>query len=105
MNEIGSSTEHDRDSRGRYSPGTSGNPAGRPLGIKDKRVTKREELLGPILPEAIEKLHAAVKGGERWAIELVVTYSMPKPKPVDSEEMEEFEERLAELEEIALSRR
>lgn len=102
MNEIGSSTDQERDRRGRYSPGTSGNPSGRPPGIKDKRVNIREQMLGPILPEAIEKLHAAVKEGERWAIELVVSYSMPKPKPVDSEEMEEFEERLAELEEIAL---
>ena len=102
MNEIRSSTDHERDSRGRYSPGTSGNPNGRPPGIKDKRVTSREELLGPILPEAIEKLHVAVKEGERWAIEMVVAYSLPKPKPVDSEEMAEFEERLLELEDIAL---
>lgn len=101
MNEIRSGTEHERDSRGRYSPGTSGNPSGRPPGIKDKRVTTREKWLDPILPEAIEKLNAAVKEGERWAVELVVTYSMPKPKPVDSEEMEEFEERLAELEDMA----
>ena len=100
-NEIRSGMEHERDLRGRYSPGTSGNPGGRPHGIKDKRVSIREQLLGPILPEAIEKLHAAVKEGERWAIELVVTYSMPKPKPVDVDEMAEFEERLDRLEEIA----
>ena len=100
-NEIRSGTDQERDSRGRYSPGTSGNPTGRPPGITDKRVSIREELLGPILPEAIEKLHAAVRDGERWAIELVVTYSMPKPKPVDPEELEEYEQRLTELEEMA----
>ena len=94
--------EHDRDTQGRFNPGTSGNPIGRPPGIKDKRVSIREELLGPILPEAIEKLHAAVKEGERWAIEMVVAYSMPKPKPVDSDEIKEIEERLLELENIAL---
>ena len=101
MTEIRSSTEHDRDTQGRFTPGTSGNPGGRPPGIKDKRVTTREEWLGPILPEAIEKLHTAVKEGERWAIELVVTYSMPKPKPVDPEELEGFEIRLIELEQMA----
>ncbi len=100
-NEIRSGMNHDRDTKGRFSPGTSGNPSGRPPGIKDKRVTTREQCLGPILPEAIEKLHAAVKEGERWAIELVVTYSMPKPKPVDTEEMAEFDERLKELEQVA----
>ena len=52
--------EHDRDTQGRFTPGTSGNPSGRPPGIKDKRVTIREEWLGPMLPEAIEKLHAAI---------------------------------------------
>ena len=102
MTEIRSGIEQDRDAQGRFTPGTSGNPSGRPPGIKDKRVSVREQMLGPILPEAIEKLHAAVKEGERWAIELVVTYSMPKPKPVDSDEMEEIEERLAELEDMAL---
>ena len=100
-NEIRSSTDQERDSRGRYSPGSSGNPTGRPPGIKDTRVSTREQLLGPILPEAIENLHAAVREGERWAIELVVTYSMPKPKPIDTEEMAEFEERLNQLEQVA----
>ncbi len=94
--------EHERDSRGRFPPGISGNPAGRPPGIKDKRVTTREQWLGPILPEAIEKLHAAVKEGERWAVEMVIAYSMPKPKPVDSDEIKEIESRLLELEDIAL---
>jgi len=93
----------DRDTKGRFSPGTSGNPFGRPPGIKDKRVSIREELLGPILPEAIEKLHSAVKEGERWAIEMVVAYSLPKPKPVDSDEIKEIEERLLELEVITLA--
>jgi len=99
--EIRSSADQDRDSRGRYTPGTSGNPGGRPPGIKDKRVTNREEWLGPILPEAIEKLHAAVREGERWAVEMTIAYSLPKPKPVDPEELEEFEQRLIELEQMA----
>ena len=70
-------------------------------GIKDERVTNREEWLGPILPEAIERLHAAVRDGERWAIEMTIAYSLPNPKPVDPEELEEFEQRLIELEQMA----
>ena len=101
MHEIRSGVDQVRDGSGRFAPGTSGNPSGRPCGIKDKRVTVRDELLGPILPEAVEKLHSAVREGERWAIELVVTYSIPKPKPVDPEELEEFEQRLIELEQMA----
>ena len=101
MNEIRSSTDQERDLRGRYSPGTSGNPGGRPPGIKDKRVSTREQLLGPILPEAIEKLHKAVKAGDKWAIEITISYSLPKPKPIDTEEMAEFEERLSQLEQVA----
>ena len=46
-------------------------------------------------------MRAAVTDGERWAVELVVTYSMSRPKPADPEEMEEFEERLTELEQLA----
>ena len=61
----------------------------------------REGYFGPILPEAIEKLHAAVNAGEKWAIEMTISYSLLKPKPIDTEEMEEFEERLTELEQLA----
>ena len=93
--------QQDRESNGQFSPGQSGNPAGRSVGSRNKLSKLREEFLLPILPEAIEKLYAAVREGERWAIELVVTYSMPKPKPVDPEELEEYEQRLTELEEMA----
>ena len=90
-----------RDTKGRFQPGTSGNPSGRPPGITDKRVSGKKALLEPLLPEAIEKLQKAVSEGERWAIELVVTYSLPKPKPVDPDELTEFEERLSQLEHLA----
>ncbi len=90
--------------QGRFTPGTSGNPSGRPPGITDKRVAVKKRLLEPLLAEAIEKLAEAVSEGERWAVELVVTYSLPKPKPVDPEELEEFEQRLMELEDMASKR-
>ena len=88
----------DRDNQGRFAPGQSGNPLGRPKGSKNTATKVREELLGPILPEAIEKLRQAVSEGERWAIEEVLRYCLPRPKPVDPDELEEFEARLAELE-------
>jgi hypothetical protein len=54
--------------------------------------------LEPLLPEAIEKLAAAITEGERWAIEMTIAYCLPKPKPVDPEELIELEERLEHLE-------
>ncbi len=91
----------DRDSHGRFPPGQSGNPNGRQKGSRNKATKLREELLGPILPEAVEKLHEAVRAGEKWAIEITISYCLPKPKPVDLEELEEFDRRLDELEELA----
>ena len=91
----------ERDANGQFSPGQSGNPTGRKKGSKNKTTKLREELLGPILPEAVEKLHEAVRAGEKWAIEITISYSLPKPKPIDTEEMAEFEERLDELEKMA----
>lgn len=96
--------EQDRDTQGRFTPGTSGNPTGRPPGITDKRVAVKKQLLEPLLPEAIEKLAAAISEGERWAIEITIAYCLPKPKPVDPEELEEFEKRLEQLEQIASNR-
>jgi hypothetical protein len=101
VNEIRSGINQERDNKGRFNVGSSGNPSGRPPGITDKRVALKKQLLEPLLPEAIEKLAEAVSEGERWAVELVVTYSLPKPKPVDPDELEEFEQRLRQLEEMA----
>lgn len=101
MSEIRSSTGQERDAKGRFSPGTSGNRSGRPPGIKDKRVTTRDEWLAPLLPEAVEKLHDAVRAGEKWAIEMTIAFSPPRPKPVDIDELAAFEERLNLLEEAA----
>ena len=91
----------DRDSQGRFPSGQSGNPVGRPRGSRNKATKLREELLGPMLPEAVEKLRQAVSEGERWAIEMTIAYSLPRPKPVDPDELAEFEERLTQLEQIA----
>ena len=84
-----------------FRPGQSGNPAGRRKGSRNRATELREELLGPLLPSAIDKLKEAVSEGERWAVELLVTYSFPKLKSVDPGELEEFEQRLQQLEEMA----
>ncbi len=84
-----------------FGPGQSGNPLGRPKGSKNKATKLREELLGPILPEAVEQLHEAVRAGQKWAIEMTISYSLPKPKPIDTEELAEIEKRLNELEQVA----
>ena len=91
----------DRDTHGRFPPGQSGNPMGRQKGTRNKATKLREELLGPILPEAIEKLREAVSEGEKWAVEMTISYCLPKPKPVNPDELQEFEERLTELEQMA----
>ena len=96
--------QQERQKNGQFAPGQSGNPDGRKHGSKNKLSKLREQLLIPILPQAIAELKTAVGEGERWAIELVVSYSISKPKPADPEELEEFEQRLAELEEVAQRR-
>ncbi len=93
--------QQERQENGQFAPGQSGNPEGRKHGSKNKLSKLREKLLIPILPEAIDKLKTAVGEGQRWAIELVVSYSISKPKPVDPEELDEFERRLDELEQMA----
>ena len=98
MSEITTGEKHERDNQGRFLPGESGNPSGRPPGRPDRRTALRNQLLGPLLNKAVERLSEALEAGERWAIELVVTYTLPKPRPVDPDEVQEFEERLRRIE-------
>ena len=90
--------QQDRNRKGQFAPGSSGNPSGRPPGITDRRAEAKRQLLEPLLPEAIERLHEKLTEGERWAIEAVLRYCLPKPKPVDPDELAEFEQRLERLE-------
>jgi hypothetical protein len=104
LSQIRTGPDQGRNDEGKFLPGVSGNPAGRPRRIVDKRVKAKDELLGSLLPKAIEKLTLELEKGERWAIELVVSFSIPKPRPVDTDEMRELGERLADLEQFAARR-
>ena len=52
----------------------------------DKRLMTKSELqdayenLKPFLPEALQQLEAAIKAGEKWAIELWFKYFFSMPK-------------------------
>ena len=54
----------------------------------DKRLMTKSELqdayenLKPFLPEALQQLEAAIKQGEKWAIELWFKYFFSMPKQV-----------------------
>lgn len=69
-----------RDANGRYRPGQSGNPAGRPRVAGQLR-----ELMRELTPEAIEAVKQAVRnyhGDMRMAMEaakLVLAYGYGKP--------------------------
>lgn len=65
-----------------FQSGQSGNPAGRPKGIIDKR-TEYRQLLEPHAKEIIEKLAALAKVGEPTALKLCVERLLPRVKPDD----------------------
>ena len=62
-----------------FKPGQSGNRAGRPRGIVDKRA-KNRKLLDPATPEVIAKLNEMAKGGDIEAIKLFLSLVLPKLK-------------------------
>lgn len=97
----------ERGKGGRFSPGQSGNPTGRPRGAKGKRLQLPAELTS----DAIAALAEAVAGGDVQAIRLVLDRTIPALKAVTPEssldgelmalkirELAEFEQRLAAIE-------
>ena len=61
---------------GLFKPGKSGNPAGRPKGIKDRRVALREKLL-PHADQLIEMVTTFAKSGDMQAMKIVMDRIMP----------------------------
>jgi hypothetical protein len=59
--------------------GTKGNKGGRPSKAEEQNLIEK---LTPIDPEAIKQLLQAVKGGEKWAVELFFKYYYGLPKQV-----------------------
>lgn len=59
-----------------FKTGKSGNPAGRPKGIKDRRVALREKLL-PHADQLIEMVTTFAKSGDMGAMKIVMDRIIP----------------------------
>ena len=59
-----------------FQPGKSGNPAGRPKGIKDRRSALREKLL-PHADQLIEMVTTFAKSGDMQAMKIVMDRIIP----------------------------
>lgn len=59
-----------------FQPGISGNPAGRPRGIPDRR-SRHRELLDPHIPEIVTKLVDLAKAGDTSAAKLILERTLP----------------------------
>ena len=69
---------------GKFKPGQSGNPAGRPKGIKDRRVALRE-LLKPVAGDLVEKVVELALAGDTTALRICIDRLIPpaKEEPID----------------------
>lgn len=66
-----------------FKPGQSGNPTGRPKGIKDRRVALREKLL-PHADQLIDMVTTFAKSGDMTAMKIVMDRIIPplKEEPI-----------------------
>ena len=75
----GNDSDWQRDRNGRFLPGTSGNLAGRPKGSTCHALRMAREAAEEVaLPALIE----AAKGGDMEACKVLVSYGLPRQKPV-----------------------
>src|SRR5690349_1352722 len=65
-----------------WEKGESGNPAGRPIGIKDKRTAMRE-LLEPHAEDLVAKVVEMAKNGDTTALRICIDRLMPPIKARD----------------------
>lgn len=63
-----------------FQPGRSGNPAGRPKGVPDRRRILRDTLAGE-LPTIVAKLIDAAKAGDVQAASLILSRCLPPLRP------------------------
>jgi hypothetical protein len=75
-------TSEQEGTGGRFRPGRSGNPAGRPKGSGGLVEIRRQLAEG--MPEAINTLTAAARAGDVNAAGLMLKLGLPPLKPVDS---------------------
>jgi hypothetical protein len=73
-------TEPQQANRGRFRPGQSGNPKGRPVGSRHKATLAALALLGNDLEAITEKLVQKAKAGEQWAVKLVIDKLIPNAR-------------------------
>ncbi len=66
-----------RGDRGRFAPGSSGNPAGRPRGARDKRTEFLDELLGDDGEAMVARLVKEARAGKSWALRLAIEKLLP----------------------------
>lgn len=67
--------------RGRFKPGESGNPAGRPKGLVDRRQALRR-LIEPHARELIDKTLELARAGDVAALRLLLERAVPPLRPV-----------------------
>lgn len=64
---------------GKFKPGQSGNPSGRPKGVKDRRVALRE-LFDPHAPKLIEMAVGLALAGDTQALRICIDRVVPPAK-------------------------
>jgi hypothetical protein len=72
-----------RDSRGRFRPGQSGNPSGRPRTASHYRKLLTGQVTDTALVQVVNTLLAKAVEGDVSACKLVLEYCIGKPVPVD----------------------
>ena len=63
--------------RGRFRRGESGNPAGRPRGSRNRVTERARDLLDGASEDLVQKLIDLARGGERFALRLVMERVVP----------------------------
>jgi hypothetical protein len=61
----------------RFQPGQSGNPAGRPLGSRNKETVAREEELAARAEQAVERIISLARGGNAVAMRICAEWVRP----------------------------